>query len=110
MSGSIGGNRIPHKYVNKTCLYYLENVLKPFEGFKEFSITGSYNARPKDDYGDIDLVVYIDSNEDLKKLILDCKKNGLKWIYTCGLGEPLEDKKFWNMLNVLKENNMLFKI
>ena len=68
MSGSIGGNRIPHKLVNKTCLYYLDKVLKDFEGFEDFAVTGSYHARPKEDYGDIDLVVCINSKEDLKDI------------------------------------------
>jgi hypothetical protein len=68
MSGSIGGNRISHKLVNKTCLYYLDKVLKDFEGFEDFAVTGSYHARPKEDYGDIDLVVCINSKEDLKDI------------------------------------------
>lgn len=42
----------------------------------------------------------------LKKVILEAKEHGLKWIYTCGLGEPLEDMKFWDILYLLKENNI----
>lgn len=42
----------------------------------------------------------------LRKLILAAKEYGLRWIYTCGLGEPLEDEKFWNLIHLLKENGI----
>ena len=44
--------------------------------------------------------------EDLKRIILESKKQGLQWVYTCGLGEPLEDKKFWKMLELFSENDI----
>lgn len=44
--------------------------------------------------------------EVVKKVVLDAKEYGLKWVYTCGLGEPLEDDKFWNLIHLLKENNI----
>jgi MoaA/NifB/PqqE/SkfB family radical SAM enzyme len=31
---------------------------------------------------------------ETEKLLKDAKKLGLKWIYACGLGEPLEDTRF----------------
>ena len=42
----------------------------------------------------------------LKKVLLEAKDRGLKCVYTCGLGEPLEDSKFWGMIALLKENNI----
>lgn len=42
----------------------------------------------------------------VRKLVLDAKKYGLKWVYTCGLGEPLEDEKFWDLIHLLKENDI----
>lgn len=42
----------------------------------------------------------------MKKIILEAKSCGLKWIYTCGLGEPMEDNKFWDMLHLLKANDI----
>lgn len=42
----------------------------------------------------------------LKRIIIDAKKKGLKWVYTCGLGEPLEDDKFWNFIHLLKANDI----
>lgn len=42
----------------------------------------------------------------LKKSILKAKSRGLNWVYTCGLGEPLEDDKFWNLIHLLKENEI----
>lgn len=42
----------------------------------------------------------------IKKVILDAAKRGLKWIYTCGLGEPMEDEKFWDLVYLLKEKSI----
>lgn len=64
--------------------------------------------------------IYCDSmpdvcaNPKVKELPLDTTLNmlkqatdrGLKWIYTCGLGEPLEDKRFPAILNFLKEQDI----
>lgn len=72
MSGSIGGHRINRGDVQPTLNDYIEKVLKPFPGFQDCSITGSYNAGTKKDHGDIDLVVYIDA-KDVKKLKKDFK-------------------------------------
>lgn len=37
-------------------------------------------------------------------------KKGLKWIYTCGLGEPLEDERFFPILDFIKWNNIKLSI
>lgn len=50
------------------------------------------------------------SFEEIKKAVLEAKKNGLKFVYSCGLGEPLEDKKFWNMIHLFKSNEICFSI
>ena len=42
----------------------------------------------------------------LRKFIQDAKEKGLRWVYTCGLGEPLEDEKFWDLIHLFKENNI----
>lgn len=42
----------------------------------------------------------------IKKIIQDAKEYGLRWVYTCGLGEPLEDEKFWNLIHLFKDNNI----
>ena len=42
----------------------------------------------------------------LKKAIFDAKSEGLRWVFTCGLGEPLEDPKFWNLIALLQENDI----
>jgi MoaA/NifB/PqqE/SkfB family radical SAM enzyme len=36
----------------------------------------------------------------LEKIIIAAKEYGLKWVYTCGLGEPLEDDKFLKLLEL----------
>lgn len=42
----------------------------------------------------------------LKKVIQETKEYGLRWVYTCGLGEPLEDEKFWNLIHLFREYNI----
>lgn len=37
---------------------------------------------------------------ETEELINDAKKLGLRWIYTCGLGEPLEDLKFERLVEM----------
>ena len=44
--------------------------------------------------------------QTLKRVILEAKERGLKWVYTCGLGEPLEDPAFWDFVELLKQNNI----
>lgn len=79
MSGSIGGSRIPTRSVKPTVDKYIDKVLKGFSGYKECDTTGSYNVimklgqEKKEGHGDIDLVVYIES-DDLKKTKKDFKK------------------------------------
>ena len=72
MSGSIGGYRINRADVQPTLDNYIEKVLKPFPGYQDCAITGSYNAGTKKDHGDIDIVIYIDA-KDIKKLKKDFK-------------------------------------
>jgi cytidyltransferase-like protein len=66
MSGSAGGNRISRAAVEKTVQDYIDKVLSKFPGFKDAKPTGSYNTGTKQDFGDIDLIVHLDSND--KKL------------------------------------------
>ena len=81
MSGSIGGSRISTKGVKPTVDNYINKVLKGFKGYKECDTTGSYNVlmklgqEKKEGHGDIDLVVYIES-DDLKQT----KKNFKKYL------------------------------
>ena len=42
----------------------------------------------------------------LNDVLVQSKELGLKWIYTCGLGEPMEDGKFWNLLDFIKNNGI----
>lgn len=48
--------------------------------------------------------------ENLYKLLMESKELGLRWIYTCGLGEPLEDSKFWMLLDFIKKYNINLSI
>ena len=40
---------------------------------------------------------------ETKKLLEEAKSLGLKWIYTCGLGEPIEDVKFRRLIETASE-------
>lgn len=46
----------------------------------------------------------------LKEITLEAKKRGLKWVYTCGLGEPMETKYFRKYIRFLKDNNIKFSM
>jgi hypothetical protein len=66
MSGSAGGNRIPRTALQNTVNSYIKKVLKNFPGFKSAKISGSYNTTDKQDFGDIDLIINIESGKDKK--------------------------------------------
>ena len=42
----------------------------------------------------------------LEKMILEGKQKGLQWVFTCGLGEPMEDPKFWDLIKLLRNNDI----
>jgi len=46
----------------------------------------------------------------LSRILEKALKHGLEWIYTCGLGEPLEDDSFFEMLRFIKEKNIQMSI
>jgi len=73
MSGSAGGNRIPRAAVEKTVQEYIQKVLSKFPSFKGAKVSGSYNTGTKSDFGDIDLIVHLDS-EDKKNIKLELAK------------------------------------
>ena len=74
MSGAAGGTRIPRSAVQQTVDDFVKKVLNKIPGFKSAKISGSYNRPVKQDFGDIDLIVSIESEEDkkaVKKYITD---------------------------------------
>ena len=73
MSGSAGGNRIPRAAVEKTVQEYIQKVLSKFPSFRGAKISGSYNTGTKSDFGDIDLIVQLDS-EDKKNIKIELAK------------------------------------
>jgi len=75
MSGSAGGSRIPREALQKTVDSYIKKVLKGFKGFKSAKISGSYNTTDKQDFGDIDLIVNVESDLDKKTIKQDLVKH-----------------------------------
>ena len=74
MSGAAGGTRIPRSAVDQTVKDFISNILSKIPGFKSAKISGSYNQPVKQDFGDIDLVVSIETDKDkkeVKKMIVD---------------------------------------
>jgi len=63
MSGSAGGNRINREDVEKTFFHYQKNVLEHYNNYKNSVITGSYNTSEKKDFGDIDIIVELDTSD-----------------------------------------------
>lgn len=74
MSGSIGGDRIRREQVMPTVDRYTKEVLQRFPGFRQAVITGSYNVGIKKDHGDIDLVVWVNSQYIIKDVKKDFKR------------------------------------
>ena len=73
MSGSAGGNRITRASVANTTDNYINKILKKFPAFKSAKISGSYNTSAKEDFGDIDLIVNLEST-DKKNIKLELAK------------------------------------
>jgi cytidyltransferase-like protein len=73
MSGSAGGNRITRESVAKTVDSYINRILKKFPAFKSAKVSGSYNTSAKEDFGDIDLIVNLES-DDKKGVKVDLAK------------------------------------
>lgn len=47
---------------------------------------------------------------ETEKLLKDAKKMGLKWIYACGLGEPLEDMRFERLVETASKLDVRLSI
>ena len=67
MSGSAGGHRISRASVEATVKDYINRVLSKYPGFKSAKVSGSYNYSNKQDFGDLDLIVFIEG-EDKKQV------------------------------------------
>lgn len=72
MSGSIGASRIKHSAVQDTIDFYINRVLKGFNGFVSAKATGSTVDPKRPDHGDVDLAVHVEG-EDLKQVKKDFK-------------------------------------
>jgi len=46
------------------------------------------------------------NGEVLMNALRESVSLGLQWVYTCGLGEPLEDNNFWEILHYIKTSNV----
>jgi hypothetical protein len=74
MSGVSGSDRISRKDFNKVLTNY-KKVISKFPGFKSMEPSGSFNSdKSKEDFGDMDLIVHIESPKDKKELKKDLVK------------------------------------
>jgi len=65
MSGVAGADRVKSRQDFQQFLKSYQQVLAKFPGFVSMTPSGSYNSNPdKQDFGDIDLVVHIQSDKD----------------------------------------------
>lgn len=65
MSGSTGADRVKSREDFKQFLTSYQNIISKFPGFISMKPSGSYNSNPdKMDFGDIDIVVHIESSKD----------------------------------------------
>ncbi len=44
--------------------------------------------------------------DEIIQIIKDGKKLGVRWVYICGLGEPLNDPKFFDIISFLRKLNI----
>ena len=44
--------------------------------------------------------------DQLENFLIQCKSLGLQWIYTCGLGEPMEDTNFYRLIDFIGNQNI----
>jgi hypothetical protein len=66
-SGVAGANRVPSRDAFKIFLRDYEELISQFPGYQSMEPTGSYVSDPnKHDFGDIDLVIHIESDQDKK--------------------------------------------
>jgi len=65
MSGSTGADRVKSREDFKQFLNSYQRIISKFPGFTSMKPSGSYNSNPdKMDFGDIDIVVHIESPKD----------------------------------------------
>lgn len=71
MSGVSGSDRISRKDFDKVLKDYTK-VISKFPGFKSIEASGSFKSdKSKQDFGDMDLIVHIESTKDKKELKKD---------------------------------------
>lgn len=69
MSGSAGGSKVNRAQISLTLKDYEKKVLSKVPGYKSYSVSGSYvSNQSKDSFGDIDLILHIESSQDKKQL------------------------------------------
>lgn len=64
-SGVAGAPRVPSRQDFEKFLHDYEKLISQFPGYQSMEATGSYQSDPsKEEFGDIDLVVHIESDQD----------------------------------------------
>ena len=75
MSGSTGADRIASREHFQQFIKSYKSIISKFPGFVSMNPSGSYNSNPdKKDFGDIDLIVHIESDKDKKEVKKDLVK------------------------------------
>lgn len=98
MSGSAGGNRIKREDIKPTLYHYQKNVLDKITEYQKSKITGSYKYSRKNDFGDIDLIVYINSKnkKEAKKILIEKFNNSPDDTIIPFKSEKYRGKKYLN--------------
>jgi hypothetical protein len=72
MSGVAGSDRITRENFDIVLQDYEKNILMNIPNYKGYEISGSYNSdKSKNSFGDMDIIIYIDSDEDKKSIKKD---------------------------------------
>lgn len=100
MSGVTGSNRITRENFNKVLKIYEETILKTLPGFVRVETSGSFNSdKTKMDFGDIDLIVYFETDmnkRDLKKSIIEQLKKLPDDVIVPFQSEKYKGRKYYN--------------
>lgn len=115
MSGSTGGNRIDREDVLITVRDYQTIVLSGFKKIKSYEISGSFNNPDKKNFGDIDIILQVDSKDKkaVKKEFADYVSSLDDYDILPFKSEKYKGKKFLNtgeIITVLYHNGGLSSV
>jgi hypothetical protein len=108
MSGVSGSDRISRSDFLGVMDDYEKKILKKIKGYKSYEISGSFNSdKSKMDFGDMDIIVHIESNlskKDIKKDMGDFFSSLPNSIIVPFTSDKYKGRKFYNSGEIITVN------